>query len=82
MNDVTNVLEFSQNLMHMIRRAKSASLIGVNKVCVILNGQMQKHYEELGKTYSRAFESWSLATQDTITDSTYIHKEWVMSYIV
>jgi hypothetical protein len=34
-----------------------------------------KHYQELGKTYTRAFESWSLATQDTITDNIYIHKE-------
>jgi hypothetical protein len=31
------------------------------------------HYEELGKTYSRPFESWSLATQDSV--SIYIHKE-------
>jgi hypothetical protein len=36
---------------------------------------LSRHYQELGKTYTRSFESWSLATQDTISDSIYIHKE-------
>jgi hypothetical protein len=39
-NNVTNVFAFSQNLMRMIRRARSTSLVGVDKVCIILNGQM------------------------------------------
>jgi hypothetical protein len=34
-----------------------------------------RHYQELGKTYTRPDESWSLATQDTVTDNIYIHKE-------
>jgi hypothetical protein len=34
---------------------------------------MKRHYEELGKTYRTPFESWSLATQDSV--SIYIHKE-------
>jgi hypothetical protein len=34
---------------------------------------LSRHYQELGKTYTRPFESWSLATQDSV--SIYIHKE-------
>jgi hypothetical protein len=34
---------------------------------------LAKHYEELDKPYSRPYESWSLATQDSA--SIYIHKE-------
>jgi hypothetical protein len=36
---------------------------------------LSRHFQELGKIYTRPFESWSLATQDTISESIYIHKE-------
>jgi hypothetical protein len=40
-NNLIDVLRFSQNLIRMIRRARLASLNNIDKVCIIFNGQIQ-----------------------------------------